>query len=87
MHRPVSGCLTYETNLVVCVRPFPGLTLTLGAMKHVLFRLLLPGSVDFPALFSALAAADYKGPITFESFSSRVVNPQLSNTLCIWRNL
>ncbi|GAQ77611.1 Xylose isomerase [Klebsormidium nitens] len=45
------------------------------------------GSVDFPALFAALAAARYRGPITFESFSSRVVNPQLSNTLCIWRNL
>ncbi len=29
----------------------------------------------------------YDGPITFESFSSAVVSPTLSNTLGIWRNL
>ncbi len=45
------------------------------------------GSVDFGALFRALAAADYRGPLTFESFSSAVVSPSLSNTLCVWRNL
>ena len=45
------------------------------------------GSVDFGALFRALAAADYEGPLTFESFSSAVVSPSLSNTLCVWRNL
>ena len=45
------------------------------------------GSVDFPALFRALAAAGYQGPLTFESFSSAVVSPSLSNTLCVWRNL
>ncbi|KAK9824976.1 hypothetical protein WJX81_002463 [Elliptochloris bilobata] len=45
------------------------------------------GSVDFPALFRALAAAGYGGPLTFESFSSAVVSPSLSNTLCVWRIL
>lgn len=30
---------------------------------------------------------DYQGVITFESFSSAVVKPGLSNTLAIWRNL
>ncbi len=45
------------------------------------------GSVDFGALFRALAASDYRGPLTFESFSSAVVSPSLSNTLCVWRNL
>lgn len=45
------------------------------------------GSVKFNELFKALAAVDYKGPLTFESFSSAVVSPDLSNTLCVWRNL
>jgi sugar phosphate isomerase/epimerase len=45
------------------------------------------GSVDFPGLFRALAATGYAGPLTFESFSSEVVNLALSNTLCVWRNL
>ena len=45
------------------------------------------GSVDFPALFRALAAARYQGPLTFESFSSAVVSPSLSSALCVWRNL
>jgi len=44
------------------------------------------GNVDFPQLFRALANLGYTGPITFESFSSRVVSPTLSNTLCIWRD-
>ena len=29
----------------------------------------------------------YQGQVTFESFSSSVVEPQLSNTLGVWRNL
>jgi D-psicose/D-tagatose/L-ribulose 3-epimerase len=29
----------------------------------------------------------YAGPLTFESFSSAVVSPSLSNTLCVWRDL
>lgn len=45
------------------------------------------GSVDFQGLFRGLAAIDYTGPLTFESFSSAVVSPSLSNTLCVWRNL
>lgn len=45
------------------------------------------GSVDFRGLFRELVAANYTGPITFESFSSAVVSPDLSNNLCVWRNL
>ena len=37
--------------------------------------------------FHALADIGYTGPITFESFSSAVVAPGLSNDLAIWRNL
>lgn len=45
------------------------------------------GSVDFDGLFHGLHAIGYSGPITFESFSSAVVDPNLSYTLAIWRNL
>lgn len=45
------------------------------------------GTVNWPQFFDALVAVDYKGVITFESFSSAVVNEDLSNTLAIWRNL
>jgi D-psicose/D-tagatose/L-ribulose 3-epimerase len=45
------------------------------------------GSVDFNGLFRGLAASNYQGPITFESFSSAVVSEDLSNNLCVWRNL
>lgn len=45
------------------------------------------GSVDWTRMWGGLAAADFKGPITFESFSSAVVSPSLSNTLCVWRDL
>jgi D-psicose/D-tagatose/L-ribulose 3-epimerase len=45
------------------------------------------GSVDFDSFFRALAIAGYTGPITFESFSSVVVDPGFSNMLAIWRNL
>ncbi|MGB4137290.1 MAG: sugar phosphate isomerase/epimerase family protein [Microbacterium sp.] len=45
------------------------------------------GSVDFDSLFRALTHIGYDGVITFESFSSAVVNKDLSNTLAIWRNL
>jgi len=45
------------------------------------------GNVDFDSFFAALKQINYKGPITFESFSSAVVDPSLSNTLCVWRNL
>ena len=45
------------------------------------------GSVDFDTFFKALDRIGYQGPITFESFSSAVVSPQLSSMLGIWRNL
>lgn len=45
------------------------------------------GNVDFDTFFAALKKIKYVGPITFESFSSAVVDPALSNTLCVWRNL
>ena len=45
------------------------------------------GNVDFDSFFAALKKINYQGPITFESFSSAVVDPALSNALCVWRNL
>ncbi|WBU38019.1 sugar phosphate isomerase/epimerase family protein [Homoserinibacter sp. YIM 151385] len=45
------------------------------------------GHLDFAAFFRALADISYTGPITFESFSSAVVSPTLSNDLAIWRDL
>jgi D-psicose/D-tagatose/L-ribulose 3-epimerase len=45
------------------------------------------GNIDFDRVFRGLAKSGYSGPITFESFSSAVVNPQLSGILGIWRNL
>ena len=45
------------------------------------------GNVDFDSFFTALKKINYQGPITFESFSSAVVDPALSNALCVWRNL
>jgi D-psicose/D-tagatose/L-ribulose 3-epimerase len=45
------------------------------------------GTVDHGSFFRALGRIGYTGPITFESFSSAVVSPALSNTLAIWRNL
>ncbi len=45
------------------------------------------GHLDFEAFFGALARIDYRGALTFESFSSAVLAPGLSNDLAIWRNL
>jgi D-psicose/D-tagatose/L-ribulose 3-epimerase len=45
------------------------------------------GSVDFDGFFRALVHIGYRGPITFESFSSAVLAPDLTNALCIWRDL
>ncbi len=45
------------------------------------------GSIDLAGVFRALVKADYGGPITFESFSSRVVGQPLEGILGIWRNL
>ena len=43
--------------------------------------------INFVEIFSAMKYIGYQGPVTFESFSSSVVEPQLSNTLGVWRNL
>ncbi len=45
------------------------------------------GHLDFTGFFHALADIGYRGPITFESFSSAVVAPDLSNNLAIWRDM
>ncbi len=45
------------------------------------------GTVDFDSFFRALATIGYDGPVVFESFSSAVVHPELSNMLGVWRNL
>ena len=45
------------------------------------------GTIDFDEVFGALVDMNYPGVITFESFSSAVVDPNMSNTLAIWRNL
>lgn len=45
------------------------------------------GNIRWAEFFRALASMNYTGPITFESFSSAVVDPALSNTLAVWRNL
>ena len=45
------------------------------------------GTIDLAGVFRALAKAGYTGPITFESFSSRVVGQPLEGILGIWRNL
>jgi D-psicose/D-tagatose/L-ribulose 3-epimerase len=45
------------------------------------------GNVDFTTFFRALAETGYNGPIAFESFSTTIVAPELSNRLCVWRDL
>lgn len=45
------------------------------------------GTVDYASFFRALANIGYSGPITFESFSSVVLAPELTHALCIWRDL
>lgn len=45
------------------------------------------GTVDFRTVFRTLAKIGYRGAITFESFSSAVVEPQLSMALAVWRNM
>lgn len=49
--------------------------------------LLGSGHIDFTGFFHALDDIGFAGPITFESFSSTVAAPGLSNDLAIWRNL
>ncbi len=43
------------------------------------------GSIDLKLIFQALARIGYNGPITYESFSSRVVGQPLTGILGIWR--
>jgi D-psicose/D-tagatose/L-ribulose 3-epimerase len=45
------------------------------------------GHIDFTSFFQALADIGYRGPVTFESFSSSVLAPDLSYNLAIWRDL
>jgi D-psicose/D-tagatose/L-ribulose 3-epimerase len=45
------------------------------------------GSIDLAGAFRAIVKSGYTGPITFESFSSRVVGQPLEGILAIWRNL
>lgn len=45
------------------------------------------GTIDFRTIFRNLADIGFTGTITFESFSSAVVDPNLSNALAVWRNL
>ncbi len=45
------------------------------------------GTIDFGTFFGALREVEYNGPVVFESFSSAVVHPTLSNQLAVWRNL
>lgn len=45
------------------------------------------GTIDLTGVFRALVRSGYQGPITFRSFSSRVVGQPLEGILGIWRNL
>jgi D-psicose/D-tagatose/L-ribulose 3-epimerase len=45
------------------------------------------GSIDFAAIFDALTAIGYEDDLSFESFSSEIVDEKLSRNTAIWRNL
>jgi D-psicose/D-tagatose/L-ribulose 3-epimerase len=45
------------------------------------------GGIDFSAVFDALTAIGYADDLTFESFSSEIVDENLSRKTAIWRNL
>lgn len=45
------------------------------------------GHIDFTSFFHALADVDFRGPVTYESFSSAVVAEELSNNLAVWREM
>ncbi|WP_407169040.1 sugar phosphate isomerase/epimerase family protein [Bradyrhizobium sp. ORS 111] len=45
------------------------------------------GSIDWPSVFDALIDIGYSKDITFESFSSEIVDQNLSRKTAIWRNL
>lgn len=44
------------------------------------------GNVDFVSIFRGLAKAGYRGPISFESFSSAMIGQPLLGILAIWRD-
>ena len=44
------------------------------------------GTIDWPGLFQALVATGYKGPLTFESFSSGIVSAATRDDIGLWRN-
>lgn len=44
------------------------------------------GTVDLDELLSSLGEAGYTGPITFEAFSRATADPELADTLAIWRS-
>lgn len=45
------------------------------------------GNIDFGAVFDALTAVRYSDDLSFESFSSEIVDENLSRKTAIWRNL
>lgn len=45
------------------------------------------GSIDFAAIFDALHAIGYDDVVTFESFSTKIVDKDLSLKTAIWRDL
>lgn len=45
------------------------------------------GTIDFPALFGALAEVQYRGAITFEAFTPAVLEGRLGAALALWREL
>lgn len=48
--------------------------------------LLGTGSLDLHGLLRALAAADYRGELTFEAFSARLLGPALVGGVRLWRD-
>lgn len=44
------------------------------------------GTVAFEELFGALAEIDYRGPLTFESFSTAVISERFAAALAVWRD-
>ncbi|MES0026446.1 MULTISPECIES: sugar phosphate isomerase/epimerase [unclassified Mesorhizobium] len=45
------------------------------------------GNINFAAIFDALTAIGYRDDLSFESFSSKIVDENLSRKTAIWRNL
>lgn len=44
------------------------------------------GNTDWRKFFAALARIGYQGPVTFESFSTRVLGPELGGLIALWRD-